>query len=103
VKLPVAGPIPYAKATSGAGVTAPLALVPGDQVITAANAAGKIVVRPAPAGSIPQVVFTLPTVGWSLYDPQSTIDPAAPFSACLRPLVGTSGNLSRRAAPAPAV
>jgi hypothetical protein len=79
VKLPVAGPIPYAKATSGAGITAPLALVPGDQVITAANAAGKIVVRPAPAGSVPQVVFTLPTVGWSLYDPQSTIDPAAPF------------------------
>jgi hypothetical protein len=79
VKLPVAGPIPYAKATRGSGVTAPLALVPGDQAITAANAAGKIVVRPAPAGSIPHVAFTLPGIGWSLYDPQQTIDPAAPF------------------------
>ncbi len=46
--LPVAGPIPYSRATGPAGVTAPLVYVPADEPITAANAAGRIVVRDRP-------------------------------------------------------
>lgn len=79
VRLQVAGPIPYAKATPGAGVSGPLALVPTGQVINAANAAGRIVVRPAPAGSIQNAAFSLPGIGWSTYDPGNTIDPNGIF------------------------
>jgi hypothetical protein len=79
VRLPVAGSIPYTAATGGNGVTAPLALIPGDQAITAANASGRIVVRPAPAGSVPQVAFSLPIISWETYDPGNTIDMAGTF------------------------
>lgn len=79
VKLAVAGPIPYAAPTAGSGVSAPLALVPAGQSITAANAAGRIVVRPAPAGALPNGAFSLPVISWSIYDPGATIDPAATF------------------------
>jgi len=78
VGLPVAGPIPYAKPTSASGIAAPLLLVPTGAPIDA-SAAGKIVVRPAPAGSIPNVAFSLPGIGWATYDPGHTIDPAATF------------------------
>jgi hypothetical protein len=72
VTLPVAGAIPYAKATSKAGTSAPVAVVPEDQAISAANAKGRIVVRHAPAGSIAQFLFL--AVSWGIYDPQNTID-----------------------------
>jgi hypothetical protein len=49
--LPVAGPIPYTRPTGPAGVTAPLVHVPAGQAITAANAAGRIVVRDRGSGS----------------------------------------------------
>src|SRR5207253_11193048 len=39
--IPIAAPVPYAKATRSAGVSAPLALIPDEEQITAANAAGK--------------------------------------------------------------
>lgn len=78
IRLPVAGPIPYSMPTSPSGVSAPLVLVPAGQPIDA-TAAGKIVVRPAPAGSIPNVAFSLPGIGWATYDPDGTIDPAALF------------------------
>ena len=75
VRLPVAGPIPYSAPTGGTGVTAPLVLVPNDQAISSDNASGRIVVRPAPAGSVPQVVFTLSFISWGTYDPNGSIDP----------------------------
>jgi hypothetical protein len=77
--LPVAAPIHYAQATPKGGVTAPLVAIPDDEPITDANARGRIVVRPAPAGSVPQSVFTLPLVTWSTYDPHHTIDPKGTF------------------------
>jgi hypothetical protein len=78
--LPVAGAVPYAKPTGAAGVSGPLAAIPDDQAITAANAAGRIVVRPAPAGSVPNYDFLLPVVSWFTYDPGLTIDPTANFN-----------------------
>jgi hypothetical protein len=78
-KLAVAGPVPYAKPTGKRGVTAAVTLVPDDQQITAANSKGKIVLRHAPAGSVPNAAFLLPVVSWSTYDPNNTIDPAGNF------------------------
>ncbi|MGH3056055.1 MAG: hypothetical protein ACRDL7_13860, partial [Gaiellaceae bacterium] len=79
VQLRVAGPIPYCAPTDKSGVTAPLVLVPDDQVISTANASGRIVVRPAPAGSLPLSVFQLPIISWEIYDPNNTIDPLGTF------------------------
>lgn len=79
VRLPVAGPIPYCAPTDKAGVTAPLVLVPNDQAINTDNASGRIVVRPAPAGSLPLSVFQLPIISWEIYDPSNTIDPLSTF------------------------
>lgn len=77
--LPVADAVPYSEPTGSQGVTAPLALVPDSQPITAANAAGRIVVRPASAGSVPLSVFSLPIIGWNTYDPTRTIKPTGTF------------------------
>ncbi|MEA2307291.1 MAG: hypothetical protein QOH43_4571 [Solirubrobacteraceae bacterium] len=77
--LPVAAPVPYSKATAAGGVTAPLVHVPGDQPITAANAAGRIVVRDAPPGRVPLGAFLPGALGYALYDPGHTVDPAATF------------------------
>jgi hypothetical protein len=77
--LPIAAPVPYAEGTSGRGVSAPLVAIPDEQAITAANAAGRIVVRPAPAGSVPNYDFFLPVVSWAVYDPNNTIDPTQTF------------------------
>jgi hypothetical protein len=79
VALPVADAIPYSQPTTPSGVTAPLAVVTPDQKITAANSAGKIVVREADAGSVPYYDFLLPVVGWETYDPNRTIDPNGTF------------------------
>lgn len=77
--VPIAGAIPYSKPTGANGVTAPLVAIPDDQAISAANARGRIVVREADAGSVPQSVFLLPLIMWRSYDPQHTIDPKANF------------------------
>jgi hypothetical protein len=79
IALPVAAPVPYAEPTGSSGVSAPLVEVPDQEKITAANAAGRIVVRPAPAGSVPNYDFFLPVVSWAVYDPQNTIDPTQTF------------------------
>ncbi len=55
--VPVIGAVPFSLPTTDDGVTAPLAYVPPDQEITAANAAGKIVVREIPHSSIPYAAF----------------------------------------------
>jgi hypothetical protein len=77
--VPVAAPVPYAQPTRGRGVSAPLVEIPDEQAITAANAGGRIVVRPAPAGSVPYADFFLPVVSWLVYDPNNTIDPKGTF------------------------
>lgn len=77
--LPVAAPVPYAEPTTRGGASAPLVQIPDQERITAANAAGRIVVRPAPAGSVPNVDFFLPIVSWLVYDPNNTIDPTQSF------------------------
>jgi hypothetical protein len=77
--LPIAGPVPYSKPTGRRGVAGALTLVPADQPITAANAAGRVVVRPAPTGAVPNYDFLLPVVSWETYDPHNTIDPLANF------------------------
>jgi hypothetical protein len=78
-RLPVASAVPYSKPTGGDGVTGPLTIVPDDQAITAENSAGKIVVRPAPAGSIPYAVFFPGPIAYWMYDPGHTIDPTASY------------------------
>jgi hypothetical protein len=79
VSLPVANAVPYSKPTSRRGARAKLAFVPDDQRITADNSAGKIVVRPAPAGSVPQAAFLAPIISWGIYDPDNSIDPTGTF------------------------
>ena len=77
--IPIAGPVPYAQATRSGGTSARLVAIGDEEQITAANAAGKIVVRPAPAGSVPNYDFFLPVVSWLVYDPNNTIDPTQSF------------------------
>jgi hypothetical protein len=77
--IPIAAPVPYAQPTSSAGVSGPLVEIPDEEAITAANAAGRIVLRPAPAGSVPNYDFFLPAVSWLVYDPNNTIDPTQSF------------------------
>jgi hypothetical protein len=78
-RIAVAGPVPYSKPTGRRGVSAPLAIVADGQEITAANSRGKLVLRHAPAGSVPNADFLLPVVGWGSYDPEHTVDPTANF------------------------
>src|SRR4051794_28501303 len=77
--LGVADAIPYTPDTGAKGVAGPAALIPDDQAITAANARGRIVVRPAPAGAGPVYDFLLPVVSWEAYDPNNTFDPRGNF------------------------
>jgi hypothetical protein len=79
VDLPVADAIPYSSPTGPQGATAPLVLVPDGTRITAAAARGRIVVRPAPPGSVSQSVFFLPLVTYSTYDPRHTISRTGTF------------------------
>src|SRR3954452_3588723 len=77
--LPVADAIPYSQPTDRKGVAAQTVLIPDDQPITADNARGKVIVRPAPAGSVPMYDLFLPVVSWEVYDPNRTIDPTSNF------------------------
>ncbi|MGW0484221.1 hypothetical protein [Nonomuraea sp. NPDC003214] len=67
----VAAPVPFSAA---AGVTAPLVHLPAGTGITAANAAGKIVVRDLPWANVPNLLFYPLTLGYSMYDPGLTIN-----------------------------
>jgi hypothetical protein len=77
--LPVADAIPYSHPTGPPGTTAPLTFVPDGSPITAANARGRVVVRPAPPGSVAQSVFFLPLVTYSMHDPHHTISRTGTF------------------------
>ena len=52
-KIPVAGAVPYSRPTNNRGSGGPLAYLPADEPITAANSAGRVVVRDFPQASIP--------------------------------------------------
>jgi hypothetical protein len=78
-RVPIADAIPYSKPTGSDGVAAPLVYLDDSQPISHANASGRIVVRPAPAGSVPNYDFLLPIVSWETYDPGHTIDPTQNF------------------------
>lgn len=67
--VPVASAVPYSKVTSGA--PGEMIYVPLDQAIESANVAGKIVLRDAGTGSVPNAVFT--ALEWWLYDPDLTL------------------------------
>lgn len=71
--VPVAAPVPFARSTGAAGVTAPVVYLPSGTSITAANAAGKIVVRDLPTLSVPNALFFPPLLGWAVHDPGLTI------------------------------
>jgi hypothetical protein len=71
--IPVAGPLPYSQPTGAAGATAPLAYLPAGQDITAADAAGRIVVRDLVAGSVPFSVFSKGVLGVGGYDPTNLL------------------------------
>lgn len=77
VALPTAGPIPYSEPTGAAGVSAPLAYVPAGTPITAANAAGRVVVREASPGSVPLIVFDF--LKDFLFDPAGSINLAGEY------------------------
>jgi hypothetical protein len=72
--VPVAGSVPFARSTGPGGVTAPIVYLPSGTNITAANAAGKIVVRDIPLQSVPNALFYPPLLGWAVYDPGLTIN-----------------------------
>jgi hypothetical protein len=77
--VPVAAAVPYSQPTAADGVAGPMVDIPDDQQITAANAKGRVVLRDAPAGSVPYYDFLLPVVSWFSYDPGLTIDPSKNF------------------------
>jgi hypothetical protein len=68
-----AGPVPYSKPSAANGPSAPLVYLPTDTDITAANSAGKLVVRDLAGGSLPNAAFN--AVAWSIFDPGHTLDP----------------------------
>ncbi|WP_433359192.1 hypothetical protein [Streptosporangium sp. CA-115845] len=70
----VAAPVPFSYSTGPVGVTAPLTYLPAGTAITAANAAGKIVVRDLPWSTVPNLLFYPPLLGYHMYDPGLTIN-----------------------------
>lgn len=57
--VPAIGAVPFSLPTGDAGITAPLVYLPPDQEITAANAAGRVVVRDIPHSTIPFAGFEI--------------------------------------------
>jgi hypothetical protein len=73
VTLQPAAPVPYSKPSRASGPTAPLVYLPTETDITAANSAGKLVVRDLIGGQLQNSLFEL--VAWSIFDPRHTLDP----------------------------
>ena len=77
--LPVAAPVPYARGTTTSAPARRSAAVPNDRPITAANAAGRIVVRDAPPGRVPLGVFGPGALGWPRCTTRATRSTLPPF------------------------
>ena len=67
----VSGAVPYSKATPRRGVTAPLVYLPGGKKVADADVAGKIVVRDATPGKVPNAVFA--ALEWFSWDPDLSL------------------------------
>ena len=76
-RLAAASAVPYSKGTGKRGVSAPLVYLPGETEISAANAAGRIVVRDLPARELQNSLFDF--VDWFTYDPRGTFDPSGVY------------------------
>jgi hypothetical protein len=89
-RVPVANAVPYSGRTGPDGVRAPLVYLPEGEEIGAHDVAGKIVVRDAVPGSIPNAVFT--ALMWSAYDPDLdlTLDPLGTYE---RDFLGYDGRI----------
>jgi len=91
---PSAGPvttaayIPYSGVTPPQGVTAPMIYLDSSTTPTIANAAGKIVLFDVPQASEPLAAFEL--LAMDIYDPDHTVNPAAPYA---RPYLAMPGTL----------
>jgi hypothetical protein len=74
-RIPIAGPVPYSRRSGRRGISGDTTFIPEAEPISAANASGRIVVRPAPRGVIQNALLALPIVSYETYDPEGTIDP----------------------------
>ncbi len=98
--LDVAGAIPFTNGTGSGGTTAPLVYLPAGTNITAANSAGKIVVRDLPWNNAPYLLFYPPLLGWSVYDPGLTINMLGSDSTEVLAQAGVDAEAARAAGAA---
>jgi hypothetical protein len=74
-RVAISGAVPYAKAGTGTG---PLVYVPAGTALSARDVKGKVVVRDAVPGSVPNAAFR--AVEWFEWDPDGTLAADAPDS-----------------------
>jgi hypothetical protein len=98
--LPVAGAVPFTVATPVGGASASFVYLPAGTSITAANSAGKLVVRDMPWVNAPYVLFYPPLLGWSVYDPDLTIPLLGADSTELVAQAGVDAEAARAAGAA---
>jgi hypothetical protein len=67
-RVPISGAVPYAKPGAGSG---PLVYVPNGTALSAQDVKGKVVVRDAVPGSVPNAAFR--AVEWFEWDPDGTL------------------------------
>jgi hypothetical protein len=89
--IPVAGAVPYAKPTNDRGSAGPLVYLPPGQPITAANSAGRVVVRDFPQASIPAVGIQLLSLYITPDLASQTGDYARPYLAPLNQDMWSAG------------
>ena len=94
--VPVAGAVRWSKPTEKNGQTGPLVYLAADQDITAANSAGKVVVRDFPGTALPYAAFGIIGVYVTpdLANATRSLRAPVPRTSCTR-------SCSRRAGPAP--
>jgi hypothetical protein len=74
--IPVSGAVPYAEPTPGAGVSGPLVYLPGSQQLAGQDLSGKIVIRDATPGSVPNAAFA--ALEWWSWDPDLSLTMTLP-------------------------
>jgi hypothetical protein len=93
-KIPVAGAVPYSRPTNIRGSGGPLVYLPPDQPITAANSAGRVVIRDFPQASIPSAGIQFLSLYITPDLASQTGDYARPYLAALNQemfAAGTAG------------